>query len=154
MDEFQSCNHLYCKLKLKYSRFSKLAIMLAVSLIVFVAVFGYYIYSRTAEESIVKDQALIFAKVLRQAEEQARQYRSVLSVTLRLLESEKSYAYCIRDGEKILSTHKLTDGISGFGAVKLDPEGTPLAPALFTFRKGTHSVNVAMDSKGAITFPE
>jgi hypothetical protein len=149
-----SCGHLSCLLKVRYRKYSNLPSLLVAATILFVLVLGWKFLSGASESSGVKDAALQFAQTLKQTQESARQAKQVLTVKLTPSSIRQPSSYCVINGYAVQSTERLPENVSGSGEIKYDPDGAPLSQATFVFRKGVHTVELIVDGRGEISFPE
>lgn len=154
MDNSQSCGHITCLLKLRLGPYANLTFLVAAGIVVLIAVIGLKTCAGFSEANDVKNAALEFAKDFKNAEDTARDTKRVL--TVQVIPGQTYNApttYTVYDGEQKLQERTLPEAISGNGHARLDPDGVPLLPAVFQFRKGSHTVKVAVDTRGNVSFP-
>jgi type II secretory pathway pseudopilin PulG len=154
MHNSQSCGHLTCAFKLKFGPYANLSVLVAIGFLGLLAAIGLKTCSGFTETNDVKNAALEFAKDFKSAEETARQTRHVLSIQISPGPSFNSpFKYRLFDGQEMIQEKALPTQISGTGHAKLDPDGVPMLPTTFQFRKGAHTVKVTIDARGDISFP-
>lgn len=154
MHNSQSCGHLTCALKLKFGPYANLSVLVVIGFLGLLAAVGLKTCSGMTEETDVKNAALEFAKDFKSAEETARQSRHVLLIQLSPGPSFNSpFTYRLFDGQEMIQEKALPAAVSGTGHARIDPDGVPMLPTIFEFRKGTHTVKVNVDARGNISFP-
>jgi len=153
MRHSEQCDHLYCKLKLRFGHYATLPILIAAAAVLLLLVFCFRACSQMADSSEVKNAALDFAEEIKRTQSSARQSKHMMAIKLVPATSDASASYQVLNGDHVLSSINLPASVYGSGKIEFDPDGRPLTSESFVLHKGTHTVKIDVDVNGVISFP-
>ena len=119
----------------------------------FVALGSYLFYDRAASPLAVHDNAACFAAALRDASVTARDRASPVRVRVYPSSPRRPSYYTVSVNDNVEKTENFSMGVSSSGDASFDPQGVPIAPTVFIFRKGPHRAEVNLDIRGVVSMP-